>query len=80
MSLFEIPDGARFVRQGESRVDVWYGGRDPLVFGSTEVEGWVVFTSRGRFWSVTYVVENSGWKSVVVRDEAIPEAVKDRLG
>lgn len=75
--MIEIPDGARFFRKSESRVDVWYGGTDPLVFGDTEVKGWVVFTNRGRFWSVTYVAEGSGRKTIVLRDEDIPEAVRD---
>ena len=75
--MIEIPEGARFFRKSESRVDVWYGGRDPLVFGDTEVNGWAVFISRGRVGSVTYLKENSGWKTVVLRDEVIPEAVKE---
>lgn len=72
--MIEIPVGARFFRKSESRVDVWYGGRDPLVFGDTEVKGWAVFTNLGRFWSVTFVEEG---RTVVLRDEVIPEAVKD---
>lgn len=77
--MIEIPDGARFVRQGKDRVDVRLLPGQVVEFGGMDVTGAMVFRRVGRYWGV-YVVGGSGaWEPFRVGEQDVPDVVKDLL-
>ncbi len=77
--MIEIPDGAQFIVQGESRVDVRLLPGQVVEFSGLEVTGAMVFRRVGRWWSVFVVGGSGAWESFRVGEQDVPDVVKDMV-
>lgn len=77
--MIEIPEGAQYVVQGKSRVDVRLLPGQVVEFSGLEVTGTMVFRKVDRWWAVFVVGDSDAWESFMVGEQDVPDSVKDML-
>lgn len=73
--MIELPEGARLVKKGEDRVDVW---SQSTLIGEMSYSGWIVFRRIGRLWAMGYI-DAGAWRVLNLVEGDVPVEIRGKL-